>query len=76
MKFAYRAKYGEVFRVSTLAVEWIEIMCAHQIAAAVDVSTLAVEWIEIKCSNRTHPTPKVSTLAVEWIEITLAPCIY
>ena len=33
--------------VSTLAVEWIEILCSLQHHRYYLVSTLAVEWIEI-----------------------------
>ena len=34
--------------VSTLAVEWIEIMASENIGNPKGVSTLAVEWIEIQ----------------------------
>ena len=56
--------------VSTLAVEWIEILFSKTDTTAIKVSTLAVEWIEISCVF----IPRllyygVSTLAVEWIEI-------
>ena len=55
--------------VSTLAVEWIEIMYVVTIQCAYFVSTLAVEWIEIINWTRLKRKPLVSTLAVEWIEI-------
>ena len=56
-------------KVSTLAVEWIEIGYILADIAAATVSTLAVEWIEIFGRKGGAYYKGVSTLAVEWIEI-------
>ena len=58
-------------RVSTLAVEWIEISMSPSDVMSVQVSTLAVEWIEIDQTKYNKQNNPVSTLAVEWIEIYL-----
>ena len=55
--------------VSTLVVEWIEILQAVLDLWVKDVSTLVVEWIEIMVHHYEHPGYEVSTLVVEWIEI-------
>ena len=55
--------------VSTLAVEWIEIMTTQGFKDGITVSTLAVEWIEIQKQTVITVGLIVSTLAVEWIEI-------
>ena len=55
--------------VSTLAVEWIEIMDRLYLHFPVAVSTLAVEWIEINDTFNKTTVIQVSTLAVEWIEM-------
>ena len=58
--------------VSTLAVEWIEILLNPSYHFLLPlVSTLAVEWIEIFLirSESGCVVSRVSTLAVEWIEI-------
>ena len=55
--------------VSTLAVEWIEIISLAPISTPLVVSTLAVEWIEITKNVTEEIKQVVSTLAVEWIEI-------
>ena len=47
MKFAYFFVLRSYILVSTLAVEWIEIIAAIVVAFGSWVSTLAVEWIEI-----------------------------
>ena len=39
--------FHQLFHVSTLAVEWIEIVLNTLFLAGSNVSTLAVEWIEI-----------------------------
>ena len=58
--------------VSTLAVEWIEIISLAPISTPLVVSTLAVEWIEITKNVTEEIKQVVSTLAVEWIEIDTA----
>ena len=55
--------------VSTLAVEWIEIVPGICDGPNHCVSTLAVEWIEIHSDLYCRHPVAVSTLAVEWIEI-------
>ena len=55
--------------VSTLAVEWIEILRKQRRTLNLKVSTLAVEWIEIYLLLYYAFLSRVSTLAVEWIEI-------
>ena len=62
MKFAYFFVLRSYILVSTLAVEWIEIIAAIVVAFGSWVSTLAVEWIEILrnasafwVSYRLHP---------------------
>ncbi len=58
-----------IHRVSTLAVEWIEIWNTDGNFFGRKVSTLAVEWIEIGYYGCCGWCSWVSTLAVEWIEI-------
>ncbi len=55
--------------VSTLAVEWIEIVDIAACTIHTTVSTLAVEWIEIIHPFLNYIGFQVSTLAVEWIEM-------
>ena len=63
----------DVYNVSTLAVEWIEMVVDGKATrVGFEVSTLAVEWIEISARRRVYQCLCVSTLAVEWIEISLA----
>ena len=69
MKFKDIAKRAGVTSVSTLAVEWIEIMVVSHSFTHSPVSTLAVEWIEMPKGYRLYTEIAVSTLAVEWIEI-------
>ena len=56
-------------RVSTLVVEWIEILTCPSPAVWYCVSTLVVEWIEIAIRSAPLASVIVSTLVVEWIEI-------
>ena len=56
-------------RVSTLVVEWIEILNLHQHSGYPPVSTLVVEWIEMAHNPLDQFGWHVSTLVVEWIEI-------
>ena len=55
--------------VSTLVVEWIEIIAREASRASNTVSTLVVEWIEIDLQRLIYSSSSVSTLVVEWIEI-------
>mgnify|MGYP003279249160 CR=1 FL=1 len=47
MKSFWDLRPSQVWGVSTLAVEWIEISLQKLRSLASNVSTLAVEWIEI-----------------------------
>ena len=58
-------------RVSTLVVEWIEILTCPSPAVWYCVSTLVVEWIEIDQQTADFINCVVSTLVVEWIEIAI-----
>ena len=55
--------------VSTLVVEWIEIIYGNCDDMVVVVSTLVVEWIEMALILAFLSRREVSTLVVEWIEI-------
>ena len=56
--------------VSTLVVEWIEILPGRPALPCLPaVSTLVVEWIEIAIRSAPLASVIVSTLVVEWIEI-------
>ena len=71
LKFAVLMHALWVYIVSTLAVEWIEIVTMSAEEDGEIVSTLAVEWIEIYQQILPVGLTEVSTLAVEWIEIPL-----
>ena len=58
-----------LFKVTTDAVVWIEILETGFTASAVIVSTDAVVWIEIYNRNVILKFPPVTTDAVVWIEI-------
>ena len=55
--------------VSTLVVEWIEMVHLGGRTWRTWVSTLVVEWIEIAAGIISACHGRVSTLVVEWIEI-------
>ena len=69
LKFRPAYDRTEICPVSTLVVEWIEIMMDINGLISLDVSTLVVEWIEIRWSASSLASSSVSTLVVEWIEI-------
>ena len=69
MKFLYRIHHAAPSQVSTLVVEWIEIIRLNEIDKQIGVSTLVVEWIEILTIRYMIGEDGVSTLVVEWIEI-------
>ena len=69
MKYQRNLRSSARVLVSTLAVEWIEIVTLVYRHAEPLVSTLAVEWIEIAVQVIICMFTFVSTLAVEWIEI-------
>ena len=69
LKYTVASNQLPVLPVSTLAVEWIEIISSNSSICRNRVSTLAVEWIEIVPATCLLHASGVSTLAVEWIEI-------
>ena len=54
MKSAHHVLIFIACRVSTLAVEWIEIVGFTILVMAALVSTLAVEWIEMSVTVNVH----------------------
>ena len=49
---AYTPTSAQYYKVSTLVVEWIEIVVVESVEHDDDVSTLVVEWIEISSLPR------------------------
>ena len=69
MKYSQSHVSRSAVLVSTLVVEWIEILTMPPIRMPAVVSTLVVEWIEIRTQKPLSGPLTVSTLVVEWIEI-------